>query len=177
MRINIWPMGHTALLLGLAIWMSLVVINNITDSSTNQYLIGQTLSMALVKDDSVMGNGLEWRALDPGQANVVLNLVVAIQLIIAALLWRAAICYLGMLGNDAEAYRRRAYNSAIVALVAFCALWMGFLCGGLWFGYWMKQGAIQQVHFTLLLIGIGGLVLINFPMPTLYRGADKVSAR
>jgi predicted small integral membrane protein len=173
MRINIWPMGHTSLLLGLAIWMSIVVINNITDSGTNQYLIGQMLSMVLIKDDPIMGNGLEWRAWNPSVATVVLNVVVVIQIGIAALLWRASTCYLGLLNNDTEINRQRAQNSAVVALVAFCELWIVFLCGGLWFGYWMKQGTIQQVHFTLFLVGIGGLILINVPMPSSYGTADK----
>lgn len=167
MRINTWAMGQTVILVGLAIWMGLVVINNVTDSSTNQHLIGQTLSMALVKDDPLMGNGLEWRALDRGVANAVLNLVIAAQIVIDFLLWRSAIYYLRLVGNDAEIHRQTAYDSAIVALVSFCGLWIGFLCGGLWFGYWMKQGVIQQVHFTLLLVGMGGLMLINNPMPPL----------
>ncbi|CAD0215726.1 hypothetical protein AGRHK599_LOCUS3981 [Rhizobium rhizogenes] len=34
------------------------------------------------------------------------------------------------------------------------ALWLAFMVGGFWFGYWIKQGAIHQVHMTLLIISI-----------------------
>lgn len=34
------------------------------------------------------------------------------------------------------------------------ALWLAFMVGGFWFGYWIKQGPIQQVHTTLLIISI-----------------------
>lgn len=47
------------------------------------------------------------------------------------------------------------------ALLLFIFHWGAFLCGGLWFGYWLKQGAIQMVHMTLLVIGIGIYVLFN----------------
>ncbi|MCY1380066.1 hypothetical protein D9M69_678510 [compost metagenome] len=79
----------------------------------------------------------------------------------AALLWFAAFSY-------AQAWRQRsrlalhvARNRAVMALTCFLLLWFGFVCGGLWFGYWMKQGPIQSVHMTLILIGIGALLFVQ----------------
>jgi hypothetical protein len=42
---------------------------------------------------------------------------------------------------------------------------MGFICGGLWFGYWLKQGAIQSVHMTLILITLASLQYVQIKQP------------
>ncbi|MBO0128956.1 hypothetical protein [Agrobacterium sp. OT33] len=47
-----------------------------------------------------------------------------------------------------------ARETAVRALSGFMALWLAFMVGGFWFGYWIKQGAIHQVHMTLLIISI-----------------------
>jgi hypothetical protein len=78
------------------------------------------------------------------------------------LLWRAGFLY-GRLGLSASItgnaiVARRAAN---LALCAFTGLWLIFMLGGFWFGYWIKQGPVQQVHMMLLLIGIGYGIIVN----------------
>lgn len=54
--------------------------------------------------------------------------------------------------------------AANIALSMFAAMWLVFLCGGLWFGYWIKQGPIQGVHFTLLILSVACMMLVNQPV-------------
>lgn len=157
---------RAVLITGMAAWMSVAVLNNATDPGTNIHLIGTMLSMEPLLGDPVLGNGLEWRALEAGYAGMVLDVVVVVQAVIAALLWRTGWLYgrlsFGVEGNadgsEVEFMARRAAN---LALCAFSGLWLTFMTGGFWFGYWMKQGPAQQVHMTLLLIAIGCGLLVN----------------
>ncbi len=59
----------------------------------------------------------------------------------------------------------RCVSKRTLALTCFLMLWMGFICGGLWFGYWLKQGAIQSVHMTLILITLASLQYVQIKQP------------
>lgn len=141
---------------GLALWLSLAVANNILDPRTNITLLRQMMGMEELQRDGVLGQGLLWKAVRaPFAAPALLTCVIVCQLVIAALLWRGG--YLLAFGPDPVA----AIDSARLALSAFAALWLFFLCGGMWFGYWIKLPQPQMVHLTLLVISIGALVLIH----------------
>lgn len=149
---------RTLLVFGLAVWLTLILINNLTDPGTNVYLIGQMISMTALKLDGVMGRGLLWRALEsPALAKILLNGVVIVQFFTVLLLWRAAIHWVRVL----RARPARAIAATNQALAAFLGLWFLFLCGGLWFGYWMKMGPVQQVHMTLVIISLLSLIAVN----------------
>lgn len=157
----------TIVLAGLASWISLIAFNNITDPGTNISLLGQMFTMEAIKSDAVMGNGLEWRALSQHLAGPMLVTVIILQVAIAALLWRAAALFARhLLQTEEETIPVRAIQAANLGLAAFMSLWFFFLCGGLWFGYWMKLGPVQGVHFTLLMVTVLALLLINYlPQP------------
>ncbi len=147
---------------GLAVWMTVAVINNATDPGTNIHFLANMLSMEQLLADAVLGNGLEWRSWDREYARIVLAVVAVVQAIVVVLLWRAGFLY-GRLGLSASItgnaiVARRAAN---LALCAFTGLWLIFMVGGFWFGYWIKQGPVQQVHMMLLLIGIGYGIIVN----------------
>jgi hypothetical protein len=86
------------------------------------------------------------------------------------LLWRAG--WALHRASSGSAQRRRAQKESGLdlaiarangALGAFLGLWLFFLCGGLWFGYWMKMGPVQQVHLTLMVIALLAVLVVNAP--------------
>lgn len=160
-RLSSQVLPRAVLLTGLAVWLTIAVLNNITDSGTNIIHLNRMLSMRLLADDPLFGNGLEWRAWKTVSAQTVLYAAVVWQVLTACALWLAAVRMMGaaLSGEMNDA----ALRSANLALSMFLALWLVFLCGGLWFGYWMKQGPIQGVHLTLVIISLLSLTYVNQP--------------
>ncbi|MFV0643302.1 MAG: DUF2165 family protein, partial [Sphingomonadaceae bacterium] len=87
-------------------------------------------------------------------APITLWLIVAVQAAIAIYLWRAAIACATAALCGAQSFSEPVRGRAVSALTCFMMLWLCFMIGGFWFGYWIKQGAIQQVHMTLLIISV-----------------------
>lgn len=146
---------------GLALWMSIAWFNNLTDQGTNIFHLDNMLSMKLLQNTQ-FAQGLIWRAWPEGWAPQVLIFIIFVQGVVALSLWRAAISYMHCLstGSASASTPRRLAN---YALSLFGGLWLFFLCGGLWFGYWMRQGPIQNVHLMLVLITLALLIFINLP--------------
>jgi predicted small integral membrane protein len=149
------------LLAGLGVWLSIALTNNILDKETNRYLIREMLSMSLISADPNMGRGLLRRACHhPKRAAQLLTGIIIIQCAIVVLLWCAAcILLISILWHPISF----AIEFANIALLAFLLLWFGFLCGGLWYGYWIKTGHIQLAHFTLFIVSLLSIIIINLP--------------
>lgn len=161
MNIRTIAFSRLIILLGFAIWLTIAVINNLTDPGTNRQLLGHMLSMDLIRAEEILGAGLLWRSWSAQWSALILYLVAMLQFICAAFLWWAAVSYgKALYCKDAQALSA-GRDRAIIALSLFLLLWIFFICGGLWFGYWLKQGAVQMVHMVLILIGIGSLNLVQ----------------
>lgn len=147
-------------LAGLASWLSIAVYNNVRDAGTNLHLLGLMVRMDLVRQDPEIGKGLLYRARQrPSFPANLLRAVVVGQTVVALLLWIAAIVVIERLCGLAG--RETAVGVAHLALAAFVGIWTTFLCGGLWFGYWMKMPQVQQVHLSLFTISLIMFVLID----------------
>lgn len=168
-------LAKTIVLLGIASWITLIAFNNITDPGTNTGLIGNMITMEAIKQDPAVGNGLEWRAWPRSLATPILVAVIVLQVGIALLLWRAAFKFLRDLFRGEEQLSSPTLRAANVGLAAFASLWFFFLVGGLWFGYWMKMGPVQGVHFTLLIVSMLTILLVNY-QPRLPSSATSVSS-
>ncbi len=149
------------LLAGLGVWLCIALTNNILDKKTNRYFIYEMLSMSLISADPNVGQGLMQRAChDKKRAAQLLAVIIIIQCMIAALLlFSAATLLMNLLGYSILI----AIPLANIALLGFLLLWFCFLCGGLWYGYWIKMGQIQLVHFILLIISLLSIIIINLP--------------
>ncbi|MGO4449517.1 DUF2165 family protein [Phyllobacterium sp. TAF24] len=148
--------SKSVLLVGIACWMTVAAINNVTDPATNRFFLETMLEMRLLSDDpNQLGIGLIWRAWSVvGVASALLWIIVAIQFLIATYLWKGAGAFLLAAIRKSDSSVETARATSIRALTCFLALWLTFMVGGFWFGYWIKQGAIQQVHMTLLILSI-----------------------
>ena len=161
MSTRIIAFSRLVVILGLAAWLTIAVINNLTDPETNRMLLGHTIAMDLIWAEETLGAGLVWRAWPARWSTVLLYIVVVIQIICSTSLWWAAFSYAKAFSLNDDRILSVARNRALIALSLFVLLWMFFICGGIWFGYWLKQGAIQTVHMTLILIGINALIFVQ----------------
>ena len=144
---------RSAAMIAVATWLTIAVINNMRDKGTNVLLLGTMFRMDLLKDEPILGQGLrDRRAKGEGLARSMTKWVIRAQVGICVLLWGAAtLSVLDWLGLCDPIYAIAAIN---VAVGSFFALWTGFLCGGLYYGYWIKTPQVQQVHFTLFIISL-----------------------
>lgn len=146
---------------GMALWMSSIVFNNIFDAGTNISNIENTVTMSLLKNEPLLGLGLRWRAWPAGYGALLLKCIVTYQLIIVIAFWISAYAFLRVLAGKIT--ERSAIRMTNVALTLFSIHWFGFLCGGTWFGYWIKQGAFTGVHMNMLLMTIALFIFIGLP--------------
>lgn len=132
------------LMAGLSSYLTIAVINNIVDKGTNRFLLKQMFSMLLLENDPVFGKGLTSRAIHSERMSVLLlYLISTIQIIISGGLWYGAI-QLTMAFLHYANHLSYAINCCTLALSCFMALWFFFWCGGLWFGYWIKQDRFKK---------------------------------
>ncbi|MGL1922511.1 MAG: DUF2165 domain-containing protein [Hyphomicrobiales bacterium] len=144
---------RTGALLAVSCWLTIAVINNWLDKPTNWLLLGTMMRQDLLKDEPVLGQGLKQRRiLNPKAPKIALVFVIFAQVTIAILLWFATIySFLGWVGFVDGLMVLAVIN---LAIGSFFGLWTIFLCGGLWFGYWIKSPQVQQVHFSLFIISL-----------------------
>lgn len=145
-------------LLGLSVWMTLITLNNINDSGTNTLFIKQMLNMSLFDKESGIGTNLLWRSMNTyWLPSAMLWAVVAYETVIDIAMWRAVVkCLRHLLKNEEINEKTRA--SINIALTIFMGLFLMFICGGMWFGYWMHQGPFQMVHVMGIILSMLGLI-------------------
>jgi predicted small integral membrane protein len=150
------------LILGVALFYSLVVFNNLTDYESNYLFVQHTLSM----DTTFAGNHGMWRAIhSPLFVTAFYWSIIVWEIIIMALCWWGAF-------RMAEAVRKTAaaFNFAkrvsIWALALSLLKWLiAFLSvGGEWFLFWQsKEWNGQEAAFRMFTVV--GIVLLLVALP------------
>lgn len=164
MKYNTFNLAKACVLLGLAVWLSMAVFNNIMDFGTNRYLLQTMITMHDIKADMILGKGLEWRSLNPDFAKILLTGVIIVEIILAFLLWLMAFNWFSVAKKTASSQQiEKTLSRTNLVLIAFMGLWFFFWIGGLWFGYWLKMPQVQQVHMALIALSIIVLIFINLP--------------
>ena len=154
-------LSKITMMLGFSFYLSIALLNNIIDKKTNRFLLAQMLEMKSLKEDGVLGQGLLYRACRSQTLPVrMLNGICAIQFIITILLWCGSILLIMAALHDVALYY--AIDVCVIALTGFMGLWFFFWCGGLWFGYWIKMGQIQEVHMRLIILSLLAIIFIHF---------------
>jgi len=148
---------------GLALWLAVVSLNNMTAFRGGAASVGALMSMRLFDQDPAIDSPLlKRRVLSPGWHRFVYSAVVALELAVAILLARAAFSFaLAILGalDVAQAILR-----ANLALSGVLALGFVMLLGGAWFAYYIRQEGMQITHLMLIGLGAVGALLINIPV-------------
>ncbi|MCG8316388.1 MAG: DUF2165 domain-containing protein [Pseudomonadales bacterium] len=155
-------LAKALVLLGLGSWLLLAAINNLIDPKTNITLIKRMMSMDAIAQDGVLGQGLLNRAVNNlAFLPLFLRCIAFYQLLISLSLIIAGCLFLSLASHLWVLDQSMVISVATLSTMAFLSLWFFFLVGGLWFGYWLKMGTVQMVHFTLLLMGMLLLLIIQ----------------
>ncbi len=129
-------LSKCALLLGIALFYTLVVFNNITDYGSNYQFVHHVLKM----DTTFPGNRGLWRAIDSTRIYTFFYVTIILWEAIAGILsWWGAVRLLRQRAASAAVFNR-AKSMAIVALSLGLLLWLvAFLIvGGEWFLMWQS---------------------------------------
>jgi len=162
-----YPIADTALLLAQALlvalqaaWLSFAAYSNLRWPRTNESYVVDVVTMELTKENPEVYEDHKHRALsDPKAIGRLFRAVALSEAVVAGVLWIAVGCLLlaaaGLLAVDL------ARTLALLAVLAFTAIWGTFLVGGQWFHYWVSEQSPQSTHFFMLLWGIATLVFLK----------------
>ncbi|QXI36702.1 DUF2165 family protein [Pseudomonas xantholysinigenes] len=141
---------------GLALWLSIAVLNNLQAFSSSVGAIGATLAMAPLRQPPAIEFPLLRRACQsPTLARVALLVILLLQIVASLSAWIGS--YALVIAQD-PLMARAWLNLALGAMLAFT---LAMLLGGLWFGYWIRQEGLQLTHLVLVLWSILAFFLFN----------------
>jgi predicted small integral membrane protein len=148
------------LLVGLAVYYTLVVFNNVTEFDSNFEFVRHVLMM----DTTFPGNHGMWRALPWPGAHLAFYLgIIAWEMVTMALLWWAAVRLARALRGPASAFNR-AKDVAVAALTISLTMWLFLSVGAEWFLMWQSHlWNGQEAAFRMF--AVVGLVLLIVLQP------------
>lgn len=150
------------LVFAVAVFYSLVVLNNTTDYSSNYQWVRHILMM----DSTLAGNHGTWRALNSQGWHVAFYIsIVAWEMITTILCWWGGLRLARVLRGTTQAFNQ-AKQVGIAGLASALLMWLvGFLgVGGEWFLMWQsKTWNGQEVAFRMFTII--GIVLLLVTQP------------
>lgn len=144
------------LLAGLALWISIVSLNNLIAFRNGVFALGQIMRMALFEQAPAIQTPLLARKVEKVFWHRAVLAVVLIAEIISALLLWSAVAALAGAGFVADPIAQ-----ANLALSAFMATCFVMLIGGSWFAYYIRQDNVQLLHFVLIGVSVLGLLAVN----------------
>jgi len=154
-------LSKCALMLGVALFFSLVVFNNTTDYDSNYQFVRHVLMM----DTTFPGNHGMWRALQQPRIHTLFYLsIICWEILICLLSWWGAVRLVCAVGNGASFHQAK--STAVAALTLGCLLWfVAFISvGGEWFLMWQsKTWNGQDAAFRMFVVL--GVILIYLVMP------------
>jgi predicted small integral membrane protein len=153
--------SQTLLVLGVALFATLVVWNNLTDYGSNLAYVRHVLSM----DTTFPGNHGLWRRIESDPVHhLAYALIIASEAAIAALCWLGG--YRMWRTRSADAEFERARRIAVAGLTGGVLLWfVGFIViGGEWFLMWQSEKWDARPAATMFAVIIS-LVLIYVTHP------------
>jgi len=153
--------AKTALVFGVALFYTFVVLNNLTDYDSNYQFIRHVLMM----DSTFPGNLGMWRALNsPVWHTVFYFMIIVWEFITMILCWWGGLRLAKSLKENTKAFRE-AKNVAIAGLTLSLLMWLvAFLdVGGEWFLMWQsKTWNGQEAAFRMFtVVGIVLLLLVQ----------------
>ncbi len=155
-------LSKCALLLGVALFFSLIVFNNLTDYDSNYQFVRHTLSM----DSTFPGNHGVWRALRQPRVHTAFYLcIICWEAATGVLCWWGLARLLGRLRAPAALFHQ-AKTVAISGLTLGCMLWLvAFVdIGGEWFLMWQsKTWNGQEAAFRMFVVLAVSLIYLTLP--------------
>ena len=141
---------------GLSLWLSISLINNLQAFASSAGAIGETMSMAPLTQPPGISLPLLVRAMTSHAIHrLALSIIVLTQAAAVLAAWVG--CYELLLGAGLEVARPW-LNLALSATVGFL---FAMLLGGIWFGYWIRQEGLQLTHLLLMVWILLHFVVLN----------------
>jgi predicted small integral membrane protein len=163
------PMRHVmalrvcraALVFAIALFYTILVLNNITDYRSNYEFVRHVLMM----DSTFPGNHLMWRAVNSPLVHTVFYLgIIAWESVTMLLCWWGGVRMLKSYRADSAQFAT-ALNVAVIALTSSMLMWLvAFLdVGGEWFLMWQSQiWNGQEAAFRMFtVVGVVFLVVVQ----------------
>ena len=155
-------LSKCVLVLGVAVFCSLVVFNNLTDYDSNFQFVRHVLQM----DSTFPGNKGMWRAINsPAFHHVAYDFVILWESLTAAMAWWGGVRLIRAVKAGAAEFEA-AKSQSVVALTMGIVLWfVGFIAiGGEWYLMWQsKTWNGQDAAFRLVVVL--GIVLLYVAAP------------
>lgn len=141
---------------GLAVWLTIAVIDNLMGFRELVHAVGTTMSMTPLQRSPAVHSILSARAVTSVHCHRLAVLVLlAMKLLAFVTCWIG--CYQLLLGGGL-AHARPWLN---VALSAFSAFLFAMHLAGLWFAYWIREDDLQRGHLALLIWTLATFYLFN----------------
>jgi predicted small integral membrane protein len=151
------------LLTGLAAWLTIVIVNNVTAFHGGVAAIGGLMSMQLFQEAPAIASPLLSRRVTSGAWHrLVYSFVLLVEVGVAILLWLAIAGIAGTLIDPSGS--AAAITRANLALTAFVAMGFVMAIGGAWFGYYIRQEGMQITHLALIVLAVVALIAVNIGM-------------
>ncbi|UWQ35432.1 DUF2165 domain-containing protein (plasmid) [Leisingera sp. M527] len=149
-------LAPAVLIFGLAAWISLTAYNNLRSFGHGAGYVGHILKMEGLRMDGIPDSPLTSRAQhDPRLHRIGISGIILIQAISGAFLWIALINY----GLTTPLIDPVAMAS--LALTVFMAMTFVLLLGGSWYAFYIYLEQSQIMHFMMIAVAIGGLILLK----------------
>lgn len=150
------------LLSGFALWLAIVVLNNVVAFRNSVFSIGLLMRMQLFDHEPAIRTPLLSRRVNNALWHrSVFSFVLLLEVATMLLLAGAALMFFGTLLGISSG--PAAVIWANLAFAAFIALSLVMLLGGAWFAYYIRQDTLQVTHFILIGLGVAGTLLVNIP--------------
>ena len=150
------------LMAGVALFYTLVVLNNTTDYDSNDQFVRHVLMM----DSTFAGNRAMWRAVNSSTIHTVFYLsIIAWEIATTLFCWSGVIRMARALRGSAAAFQQ-AKSTAVAALTLGLLMWLvAFLgVGGEWFLMWQsKTWNGQDAAFRMFTVT--GIILLLLSLP------------
>lgn len=141
---------------GLAIWLTIAVIDNLRGFRELVYAVGVTMSMTSLQRPPAIHSILSERALTSVRWHrLAVSVLLVLKCVALVACWIG--CYLLLIGGGLE--QARPWLNA--ALSAFTGCLLAMHLGGLWFAYWIREDDLQRGHLALLIWTLGSFFLFN----------------
>lgn len=148
---------------GIALWLAVIVANNIIAFRNGVYAIGLLMGMQLFDQGPPIRTPLLSRRVKSAfWHRAVFSVVLTMEVVTMVLMVGAAILFFAGFAGDSNG--AAAILWANLALAAFISLSVVMLVGGAWFAYYIRQETMQITHFILIGLGVVGTLLVNMPV-------------